>query len=317
MGTLTYNVTGNINTPTSIPSGVVSGTSTDGWWMVEKQGLNLEYMRVPHFREFRYPYGEEVTLSSQPDAIISDVTGYSQTFIIVKITDAYYQKEKVNLPYTDGYIQPQTFKVTAHEHDHLGISYGALSANIMGPRGTIATDKEWYHRRPWNDATDVEMSYSLSAPAYSFWAWTPPDNGPFFHGTHEFGPDSGDDIWSSPIFWPTLTGHPLGWCAESLSPYRPDDPSGRASWAIWLFPLWPEPGSSGDGPGYSTSGEAASIYFPGAAGVAAIAAHLSWDPGGGLPGITTDLNSYKNRGVLRHSDMTAARVPFYDIDRHL
>ena len=134
-----------------------SGTPTaSGPWMEEHQDLTIDYVRVP------YAEVSATTLNLSTGNISHGITG---TRLALHVT-AHYRKEKTYIGHSDpdpsGFQQTQRFQVNAVSADHMGNTYGDLSAGAsgtaMGPAGTIITSQPWYYRRKWDAAVDTEVN---------------------------------------------------------------------------------------------------------------------------------------------------------------
>jgi len=143
-------------------SGIMSDPSLSGSWMVEHQDLNIQYVRVP------WASVSATTINLSTGSMAHRING---TRLAVAVT-ANYSKRRVYGSYsTSSYQQPQKFQVNAVSADHLGNTYGELSAGAsgtaMGPAGTIVTYQPWIQRRAWNDSIDTEVT--ASADGYLFY----------------------------------------------------------------------------------------------------------------------------------------------------
>ena len=158
-GTGVYYSSGLAITPTS------GSPAASGPWMEEFQDLTIDYVRVPWATVSAHTIN--LSTGSQSHRIV-------QTRLAVAVT-AHYRKEKTYIGHTDpdasGYQQPQKFQVLATSADHLGNTYGDLSAGAsgtaMGPAGTIITSQPWIARRKWDDNVDTEVNRSMTG--YKFW----------------------------------------------------------------------------------------------------------------------------------------------------
>ena len=144
-------------------SGTSGVASYVGPWMVEKQRLDIQYVRVP---AYNFDSAASATLS-----------GANWDFSIACTTldarvEAFYSKKKVNEPFTtSAYLQNQTFELNSVSADAAGMVYGPstdFTASCLGPVGNINTLEEFYHRRKWNDLIDTEVDkavegYNLAA----------------------------------------------------------------------------------------------------------------------------------------------------------
>jgi len=142
-----------------------SGAPTaSGPWMEEHQDLTIDYVRVPWATVSAHTIN--LSTGSQSHSIV-------QTRLAIAVT-AHYRKEKTYIGHTDpspsGYQQPQKFQVLAVSADHMGNTYGDLSAGAsgtaMGPAGTIITSQPWYQRRKWDATIDTEVNRSLTGYKY-------------------------------------------------------------------------------------------------------------------------------------------------------
>lgn len=119
---------------------------------VETQSMNIKYIRVPNY----VPTGKSFSLSATP------VTYKITSTYILPIIEASYRVVKDMTTYsTSGYQQNQKFAVIPETTDPYGNSYDStsgLGASAIGPMGQIITQYGWYYRRPWNTATDTEVS---------------------------------------------------------------------------------------------------------------------------------------------------------------
>ena len=143
-------------------SGIMSDPSLSGAWMVEHQDLDIQYVRVP------WASVSATTINLSTGSMTHRI---NSTRLAIAVT-ANYSKRKVYGSYsTSSYQQPQKFQVNAVSADHLGNTYGDLSAGAsgtaMGPAGTIVTYQPWIQRRAWNDSIDTEVT--TSADGYLFW----------------------------------------------------------------------------------------------------------------------------------------------------
>ena len=122
-------------------SGVTTSASYSGPWLVEEQGLQIDYHRVPGGRMM----SETTTLSS-----VSVSTVVTSTQLVCEIT-AYYKSTKDWGEYdTSNWSQPQTFQFIGFSADAYGQTYGAMTASTLGPMGSIVTNQAYYRRVPWN-----------------------------------------------------------------------------------------------------------------------------------------------------------------------
>ena len=146
-------------------SGTMSDPSLSGAWMIEHQDLTIDYVRVP----WADVSATNITLSTGSMAHKINATRLA---IAVKAT---YSKRKVYTSYsTSSYQQPQKFQINAVSADHMGNTYGELSAiggasgTAMGPAGTIVTYQPWMQRRRWDDSIDTETSKFMNM-GYNFY----------------------------------------------------------------------------------------------------------------------------------------------------
>jgi len=151
-----YYASGGAATPLS---GTMSDPSLSGAWMIEHQDLEMRYVRVP----WADVSATNLTLDS---GSISHRIAATRLAIAVK---ANYTKRRTYGSYsTSSYQQGQKFQVNAVSADHMGNTYGDLSAiggasggTAMGPAGTIITYQPWMQRRRWDDSIDTETSKSV------------------------------------------------------------------------------------------------------------------------------------------------------------
>jgi len=141
--------------PTSGTSGAGSATLApydgSGPWMVERQSLKFDYVRVP--RGGAYPT-YSIGLSS-----VDIFSTIMYTSLEVRVTASYSKVKDYNFYSTSSFVQPQQFEIIAASGDPSGITYGGASGvSAMGPQGAVITAKEWYFRRPWNSGVDVEYT---------------------------------------------------------------------------------------------------------------------------------------------------------------
>jgi len=138
--------------------------AASGPWMEETQDLTIDYVRVP----WASVSAHTINLSTG-----SQAHQINATRLALKVT-ANYRKEKTyighDLPDPSGYQQTQRFQVVAASADHLGNTYGDLSAGAsgtaMGPAGTIITSQPWKARRRWDDSVDVTAVKSMTGYLY-------------------------------------------------------------------------------------------------------------------------------------------------------
>jgi len=142
-----------------------SGAPTaSGAWMEEYQDLTIDYVRVP----WTSVSAHTINLSTG-----SQTHGIQGTRLAVIVT-ANYRKEKTYIGHNDpspsGYQQTQKFTVLAASADHLGNTYGDLSAGAsgtaMGPAGSIVTSQPWKVHRKWDSDVDTEVSRSMTGYLY-------------------------------------------------------------------------------------------------------------------------------------------------------
>ena len=138
-------------------SGTSGVASYVGPWMVERQRLDIDYVRVPR--------------NQFDSATSASLSGCNWTFRAPSYSKldariaAHYSKTKVNEPFTtSAYLQNQTFEINSVSSDADGMIYGNSSeftASCLGPMGSINTLEEWYHRRKWNDLIDTEVDKTI------------------------------------------------------------------------------------------------------------------------------------------------------------
>ena len=138
--------------------------AASGPWMEETQDLTIDYVRVPWTQVSAHTIN--LSTGSQAHQI-------NATRLALKV-NANYRKDKTyighDLPNASGYQQTQRFQIIAASADHLGNTYGDLSAGAsgtaMGPAGTIITSQPWKARRPWDDSVDVTAVESMTGYLY-------------------------------------------------------------------------------------------------------------------------------------------------------
>jgi len=122
-------------------------------WMIEKQKMDIHYIRVPNYS---FVGAFSSTLSA------TNYTFSTQRTVLQTNVVASYSREKVNAAFdSSGYVQPQTFMLAALSGDANGMTYGPPSEftpSTMGCAGSILTDYEFYHRRKWNEGVDTEIN---------------------------------------------------------------------------------------------------------------------------------------------------------------
>jgi len=143
----------------SSASGIVQGLGTyyasgfSGPFLEETQTLNIDYVRVP--------MGGSV--SSTSPALNSYGVGIriAGTGLQIVTTASYSRRKVYNWYDVSSFQQPQKFQWNAMSADSYGNTYGTLTASTLGPQGTVMTTQPYYNRRPWNDATDTEVSKTM------------------------------------------------------------------------------------------------------------------------------------------------------------
>jgi hypothetical protein len=142
-------------TPAASVSGVsplsgawVSGAASvyTGPHMREEQDLTIDFFRVPT----GYLDTMSLTLSS-----VAATFKVSRTFLVAIITASYSKVFDTNAYSTSAYTENQTFKSITVSGDMHGNEYPIPAGdNILGPAGTIYSDRKYYNRRPWDSSID-------------------------------------------------------------------------------------------------------------------------------------------------------------------
>ena len=130
-----------------LPASGVSALAGKGPWMIEEQGMEMTYVRVPYYGQYVYSHS-----LSGPTATLSTVYTSLQTII-----DVYYTVSKsYDWFTTSSFTQNQTFKFNPISTDAYGNSYGDMTASTLGPVGNVNTLRSWYNREPWDDTIHTE-----------------------------------------------------------------------------------------------------------------------------------------------------------------
>ena len=144
-------------------SGAGSGIYEEDFW-IEEQDLTIEYARQVDWIKGSHTFN----LSSY------SVTGTIYATMLYYVATANYSRKReiAGKYHTRYYTQPQKFEIIAASAAG-GVAYGlngvgGVSANQLGPVGTVVTKQKWYNRRPWL-STDTEVSKTIvgSNVAYS------------------------------------------------------------------------------------------------------------------------------------------------------
>ena len=182
--------------PAASGTNAASGTdfSASGPWMIEKQTLDIDYVRVPLYG---YHAASACDLSSHVRT--AKVTGTK----LLAIVRASYSKTKSYDPFdTSSFQQSQSFKYLPVSADYLGNSYGDMSntgGSALGPAGSIVTLTPWYQRRDWNDDIDAEIYQSCEGTRHFF--------GPKFTASSAGELQDGVSLFDDEIFLRTIPPH--------------------------------------------------------------------------------------------------------------
>ena len=121
------------------------------------------------------------------DCTLSSVSSWEtlpETFLVTNGT-AHYRRRRERDTYYDSssLTQVQKFAVYALSSDVQNNIYSGFNAasGHLGPRGKVVTRQKWYHRRPWKEGIDDEVSesaqshYNIGPPASSITHFKPYD----------------------------------------------------------------------------------------------------------------------------------------------
>ncbi len=154
-------------------SGEPTTTATSGPWYIEEQTMNINYWRVP-----RLYFVSGVASLSANDSSYNNTASIMQYF-----ADATYtQRYSTEYFDTSTWQQTQKLEVFAVSADCNGETYGSLNASSMGPAGNVYTTRPYYFRRPWNAATDSEVTQTMAGCSYALatsagsWVWSEDQN---------------------------------------------------------------------------------------------------------------------------------------------
>jgi len=142
-----------------------SGISCDfsGPHAITTQTLGAQYFRNPNYHMSAVSLG----LSA---ALINPVYKVLGTGLLVRIVAGVTVTKSYDCYATSAWTQNQTFTINAVSADTYGNAYGTAaefsSAYILGTGGSIETLQPYYHRRPWDDASDVESTSAIIAFNY-------------------------------------------------------------------------------------------------------------------------------------------------------
>lgn len=126
-------------------SGTLSGTvsSYPGPWYVERQTLDIQYVRVPHEQVWN-----NICTTTLSGASTSHGNMQS-TYLVINYTAAYDTTVSYQNYNLSSVQQPQEFTLLAASGDANGVSYGAVTSSTMGPMGSIITSKPYIRRVPY------------------------------------------------------------------------------------------------------------------------------------------------------------------------
>jgi hypothetical protein len=129
---------------------------TSGPHAVERQTLNISYVRVPVGK-----------LQSHTLGLSSATATYTHksTYLHCRLTATYSMKKSYAFYNSSSYQQPQKFDVVGTSSDAEGNLYGDLDASSLGPQGDVVTLQPWLKRVPWNSA--IHEEYVSSVDAYT------------------------------------------------------------------------------------------------------------------------------------------------------
>lgn len=127
---------------------------TSGPHAVERQTLNISYVRVPVGNLQSYTLG-----------LSSATTTYTHksTYLQCRLTATYSMKKSYAFYNSSSYQQPQKFDVVGTSSDAEGNTYGTLNASSLGPQGDVVTLQPWFKRVPWDSAIHEESASSVDA----------------------------------------------------------------------------------------------------------------------------------------------------------
>ena len=126
-------------------SGALSGTVSayPGPWYVERQVLDMEYVRVPFEQNWN-------NLCTTTLSGASTSHGNMQsTYLVINYTAAYDTTVSYQNYNLSSVQQPQEFTLLAASGDANGVSYGTVTSSTMGPMGRIITSKPYIRRVPY------------------------------------------------------------------------------------------------------------------------------------------------------------------------
>ena len=143
-------------TPTS---GTLVTSALTGPWFIERQTLQMEYVRVP-------------VESSQNNSCATTLSGAATTHgnmlksvLLVNFKATYDTTISYQAYAVSSSQQPQTFTLLPASGDPNGVTYGSINASTLGPMGNIATDKPYINRVPYTSATNQQLISRVSEGA--------------------------------------------------------------------------------------------------------------------------------------------------------
>ena len=122
-----------------------------GPWYIERQHLNVQYLRVP---------AGGLGASSTSISLTGATTVHApmdKTTIVALVTASYQAFVDYASYGTSSYQQTQKFQVNSASADPYGVSYGTVNASSMGPMGSIITAQPWVRRTPYTGASSQPL----------------------------------------------------------------------------------------------------------------------------------------------------------------
>lgn len=135
------------------PSGAMqldASFSVSGPWREEKQGMLVEYERVPT----GYYLSSNVDSLSATPSVMHKIDG---THLKCTVTAYHTVKQTYTYHNVSSMNASQKFEVIAASADAQGLAYGDITASTLGPMGKINSIRPAYSQRQWKEGIDVEI----------------------------------------------------------------------------------------------------------------------------------------------------------------